>query len=117
MILLIDNQLHMIYINNNHDVASHTSDESENYSTSYESDESSLESEEIHTPCSNDLTWLRNDLSQISDKLDILIGSIQHAHNDSYQHNEGLVTKTIIGLGGILLGCTLMMVAVISRQH
>ncbi len=105
----------MIYIDDNHEVASHTSDESENYSTSYESDESSSESAEIHTPCSNDLTWLRNDLSQISDKLDILIGSIQHAHNDSYQHNEEVVTKAIIGLGGILLGCTFMLVAVMLK--
>ncbi len=103
----------MIRIDDNHDAASYSSNESDSYETSELSTES--ESEEIPTPCSNDLTWLRNDLSQISDKLDILIGSIQHAHNDSYQHNEEVATKTIIGLGGILLGCTFMLVAVLLK--
>lgn len=64
----------------------------------------------------SDLTWLRNDLHSISEKMDILISSIQHAHNDSYEHHEELVEKIIKGVGSsIIIGSLLIATAMLYR--
>ena len=59
----------------------------------------------------SDLTWLRNDLQSISEKMDTLIVSIQHAHNDDYKHKEELFSRFGIFIGGMAFSGVLLLIA------
>ena len=63
----------------------------------------------------SDLTWLRNDLQSISEKMDTLIVSIQHAHNDDYKHKEEMFARMGIFIGGLTFGCALFMFVCLRR--